>query len=1624
MQSVGEDAFTAAKVEQQMKISGISKFTHVSVSEQELSFGEILVGAPNTARAPTEKEFVLRNRSLVRASFRILNVENDHEPVFSFSPLHGIVPPESSITVKVQYTPLSAGTFTCDHFDILTPGGNRVRMTCKGRAMGPVVTLWKKNADANFISTRSINFHDIVAGKSSSRVVTLRNESAVEVSFHFACQQTGVFQFNQINGRIAPLQDRNVTITFTPSHVGNFYRRFYVLIHNQSTVSLDVLGTAYDEKTRPSPFQQAHVDAYRLRAAAGLASLSPDQLEAHMQQHGDDLFFQGALRRNKSEELAIKEEAAGSLASPSNKRRTPIPVVIPPPSQILTRSGEASLAAVETCHEYFISIDDEKNNPVLASNSLLEFGNCGIIQFPSKKTLHVTNNTHGKVTCCWRVAMASDSTGSKPAKSFSIFPESSDINAGATAEFRVAFQPSEANTYYFAELEAYVSFKSNRTFRLVNVDAFSPPWCLVVNVCGNTFASPTEQFLPKISFRLAKRKVHFPPCYLGENVFQTILMENSSDTPAMFEFVADPSDTFTCKPQCGYIAEKSFHLVQIRFAPRTVKRYAYALGCIVNNARSKPETLELTGICALPQLAFYDDLATAEELASVSSTDARIFVKPTALGLTSMRNIHLVNTSRVPLVYRWDIPRKCDDVFQVTPKLGRLNGKESVTVECCFAPNEIRDYMNRFQVAIKPISVAWAQRTTQTRIPVLHESTVRIQTKGTIGAITFEPEALTFETILVNTSSKMSFFIVNSADCDLNFTLHQSVHAETTRPQENNDPARASSGTSGGLTFSEPQGRIHARSKKQITATFLPQVAGKFTFNVSCAITTEAMESSLNRWIRLNSRNEKTCVIQAEASFPTIVIEDIRIPGASTQLGWSQFQCHDLNEYLLAPLTEEEEQLITLGASAASHSEDPNAEDPLTKKFALPFSPAPLGSPAERVYMKLKNPGSLVVQFCLRYPKEGNVEIEHWAETGAPSADEVRLNAILDSQVFGLSPRKATLLPHQSIILTLSYSYTSDAFNGVHDLPIYLEVDKGKRLMLELRGRTLARNEPKLFLPQRIFFLSPVMIGEFRRFRPHPRSNDDDYDDDRSGSALDRPPVQQIQVFNRGECAFRLEVSSQAFARVNRESYGYPVLHCPNASEIIPAKSSTFIDIEFNPIEAKTLETSIILKAHGLMGKGYHEAVMITIIAAGYHPQETSLAQIRRNIASMEPPEKPLALPSDHPAHFLSEILEFHHVPMYSQVTQVLVLRNQGPVAHRPLAFEWDSRHPLVANGLLQFFPMKGEIAAGDQSLIRVCVKTFGNAVVIDHDVPCLVRYHDENASELNAGASRNGSRSPLKSKNSRSLETPASGVRASVIVRSTATQEAATEKPKASYSKSSASASMNSPLKTASKTNQKDTKKAMESRSASGISHEEPLSAASVPLFVRIRAHVLPQSALEKTYDRETLRRLPLPVTDSAVVPSVKEPPKSSSTMRPPKGASISPAVPSPASVNDKSTCRDVLYDVMEALMLDALNSDVVKDAMESQTKPLDPPIRALRHAASSLSKSATTLPAASIKAPTLYAHARRSEDCQAILSSVMENTVFNIMQELFHGNDLEKELLCVPRKAVFPNIAAAKSF
>ncbi len=104
--------------------------------------------------------------------------------------------------------------------------------------------------------------------------------------------------------------------------------------------------------------------------------------------------------------------------------------------------------------------------------------------------------------------------------------------------------------------------QSNRSFRLVDEQAFVPPWCLPLRVFGHTFPS-TEQFLPKVGCNLPRLSggeqrfsLYFPPCFVGECVYQTIQLTNPSGTPAFFQFFPDPTGVFEAKPAVGLIGER------------------------------------------------------------------------------------------------------------------------------------------------------------------------------------------------------------------------------------------------------------------------------------------------------------------------------------------------------------------------------------------------------------------------------------------------------------------------------------------------------------------------------------------------------------------------------------------------------------------------------------------------------------------------------------------------------------------------------------------------------------------------------------------------------------------------------------------------------------------------------------------------------------------------------------------------------------------------------------------------------------------------------------------------------------------------------------------------------------
>lgn len=58
--------------------------------------------------------------------FQIRRLEGDREAVFSVHPCEGVIPPEDEVVVTATYSPVSTGTFSRDHYEVVTVGGNKV----------------------------------------------------------------------------------------------------------------------------------------------------------------------------------------------------------------------------------------------------------------------------------------------------------------------------------------------------------------------------------------------------------------------------------------------------------------------------------------------------------------------------------------------------------------------------------------------------------------------------------------------------------------------------------------------------------------------------------------------------------------------------------------------------------------------------------------------------------------------------------------------------------------------------------------------------------------------------------------------------------------------------------------------------------------------------------------------------------------------------------------------------------------------------------------------------------------------------------------------------------------------------------------------------------------------------------------------------------------------------------------------------------------------------------------------------------------------------------------------------------------------------------------------------------
>ena len=83
---------------------------------------------------------------------------------------------------------------------------------------------------------------------------------------------------------------------------------------------------------------------------------------------------------------------------------------------------------------------------------------------------------------------------------------------------------------------------------------------------------------------MSNSKIAFPPCSPNESVYQTVQLNNTSDTPVQYNIMQDTTGNFKSYPPIGQIAGKSFTLICLEFNPKTPRFYNFSAQFLFNNS--------------------------------------------------------------------------------------------------------------------------------------------------------------------------------------------------------------------------------------------------------------------------------------------------------------------------------------------------------------------------------------------------------------------------------------------------------------------------------------------------------------------------------------------------------------------------------------------------------------------------------------------------------------------------------------------------------------------------------------------------------------------------------------------------------------------------------------------------------------------------------------------------------------------------------------------------------------------------------------------------------------------------------------------------------------------------------
>uniref|UniRef100_A0A6U7JJ14 Coiled-coil domain-containing protein 108 n=1 Tax=Haptolina brevifila TaxID=156173 RepID=A0A6U7JJ14_9EUKA len=345
------------------------------------------------------------------------------------------------------------------------------------------------------------------------------------------------------------------------------------------------------------------------------------------------------------------------------------------------------------------------------------------------------------------------------------------------------------------------------------------------------------------------------------------------------------------------------------------------------------------------------------------------------------------------------------------------------------------------------------------------------------------------------------------------------------------------------------------------------------------------------------------------------------------------------------------------------------------------------GDPPMQLHLLVRNVGKLDAAFQVRYPTEMELQIEHWADKGEPSAVELKQHLIVDKNILAITPKKAELAPGQDVelIVRMRHFRADD-----YELPLLLQVTSGRQLVLNVQGRTLALGERYLHIPLREVRLPPTPIG------------------------LETAQRHTFELPNYTDVELPFDVQLAEINKLNKANHDFPIFVCENPTGVIPPGGIAHLRFRFLPLEEKDYHVALPV-AIGSAG-----IRTFVLLASGYHPRDPiEYASFLNDMADLLPPSQQL-MPPNQPMRLSFDRALFGQVPSGATLRKLVVIRN---VHSMPCGYAWDTNHPLWGT-ILSVYPSHGTVAAGEHVCCKLSLSAIGPPEELKSTLHCHLTPH------------------------------------------------------------------------------------------------------------------------------------------------------------------------------------------------------------------------------------------------------------------------------------------------------------